>query len=623
MRYLGNKTRMINNIDAFISELGIKGNVFCDLFAGSSSVADYFKDKYQIIANDLLASSCVFAEAKIKNGSTPKFMKFKKEYGTDPFTYFTNKEYEFSENHFIWMNYSPKGERKFFTEEVANKIDGIRLELDELKLKEIIDSNEFNFILASLLETIMGMSNTTGTYEAFLKEWDKRAFKSFNLLPLEMKNAKLKSKNNIVYNEDSNSLIKKISGDILYLDTPYTITDYNSAYHLLETIVKYDSPEIRGITGRRVKKADKSKYSTQNKVAEAYEDLIKNASFKHIIISYSTQSLLPIENLLNMLKKYSKGDVVIKYYPFREYKNIRSSQKGNNLQEVLIYLKKDKLQKDEKKEAALKSPLNYSGSKNYIVDQIIEQLPAKFDTFVDAMGGAFNVGINVKQSKKVVYNEYNPFVYGIVDMLLRDNKELIIENVNKLISEFSLKKGDKESYLRFRDFYNKNKTPLNLFVLQMYCFQNQLRFNQKHDFNTPVGNCGFNETTIERIKMFSTDGQILETTNLDFNNININNYSLDTVFYFDPPYIITNATYNDGKRGFKGWDEDQEKTLLEFLNKINKNGQKFLLSNVIHHNGKTNELLLNWANENKYSIIILKPHAGRYGSREEVLIKNY
>ena len=46
-------------------------------------------------------------------------------------------------------------------------------------------------------------------------------------------------------------------------------------------------------------------------------------------------------------------------------------------------------------------------------------------------------------------------------------------------------------------------------------------------------------------------------------------------------------------------------------------------SNVINHNGKTNKILLNWVKDNNYKIVKLKPHAGRYGSREEVLIKNY
>ena len=619
MRYLGNKTRMIDHIKQFIVDMNVCGETFCDLFAGSASVADSFKDKYQIIANDLLQSSCVFAKAKINNSCVPEFRKFEAKFGCNIFEYFSKKEYPYDKNHFIWMNYSPKGGRQFFTEQVANKIDGIRLEIKDLYNNKILNENEYNFVLASLLETIMGLSNTTGTYEAFLKVWDKRAYKTFVLSPISISDLKPKSDKNIVYNEDANDLIKKISGDILYLDTPYTITDYNSAYHILETIVKYDNPEIRGITGRRVNKLEKSKYSVKTKVFEAYEDLIKNAKFKHIIISYSTQSLLPIDDFLVMLNKYSKGDVKIKYYPFREYKNIRASQKGENLKEVLIYLEKD----DSQENKFIKSPLNYSGSKNYIVDQIIEQLPEKIGAFVDAMGGAFNVGVNVQNADKVIYNEYNPFVYEIVNMLLNEDKENIIKNVNDVIKKFSLKKGDKENYIKYRKYYNANKTPLNLFVLQMYCFQNQLRFNQAHDFNTPVGNCACNETTYERIRTFIPKSKAFSTTNLDFKDIDIYKYPMDTVFYFDPPYIITNATYNDGKRGFKGWDLDQEKMLLSFLNKINKNGQKFLLSNVINHNGKVNELLLTWAKENKYEIVKLKPHAGRYGSREEVLVKNY
>ena len=619
MRYLGNKSRMINHISSFIDEYQITGEIFCDLFAGSSSVADYFKDRYKIIANDLLVSSTIFAKAKLKNGNIPRFKKFKDKFKIDPFSYFSTKEYEYVNSHFVWMNYSPKGNRQFFTERVANKIDGIRIELDELYEEKIINDNEFNFLLASLLETIMGLSNTTGTYEAYLKDWDKRAFKEFALLPLNMKSTKLYSRKNIVYNEDANELIKKIEGDILYLDTPYTITDYNSAYHLLETIVKYDNPEIKGITGRRANKPEKSKYSVRNMVALAYEDLIKNAKFKHILISYSTQSLLSIEDLTNMLKRYSKGDVIIRYYPFREYKNIRSSKKENKLQEVLIYLEKEIKSED----SYIKSPLNYSGSKNYIVDQIISELPIEMNTFVDAMGGAFNVGINIKNAKKVVYNEFNPFVYEIVDMLLKCDKNKLIKDIKKIIKEFSLDKGNKDTYIKYREYYNKNKTPLNLYVLQMYCFQNQLRFNQKHDFNTPVGNCGCNETTFDRIHTFKIENQELETTNLDFNKIDINKYAKDTVFYFDPPYIITNATYNDGKRGFKGWDESQEINLLKFLDKIDRNGQKFLLSNVINHNGKTNNLLLDWVTKNKYKIVELRPHGGTYGSREEVLIKNY
>ena len=341
MRYLGNKTRMLEKIDDFIKRNKIDGTIFCDLFSGSASVCDYFKDRYQIIANDILKSSFYFTKAKVTNADVPSFCTFKQIHGVDVFDYFTHKKYPKNDKHFLWKNYSPRGGRQFFTEEVANKIDGIRLELDILLKNKEINEHEYDFLLASLLETTMGLSNTTGTYEAFLKNWDSRAHKTFVLKPLSLAKKPLFSENNVVYNEDSNNLIKKIRGDILYLDTPYTVTDYSSAYHLLETIALYDNPEIRGLTGRRVKKPEKSKYSIENKVADVYEDLIKNANFKHIVISYSTQSLLPIDSLVAILEKYSNFEVIVGEFPFREYKNIRSSQKTPNLKEVLIYMRKN------------------------------------------------------------------------------------------------------------------------------------------------------------------------------------------------------------------------------------------------------------------------------------------
>ena len=72
-----------------------------------------------------------------------------------------------------------------------------------------------------------------------------------------------------------------------------------------------------------------------------------------------------------------------------------------------------------------------------------------------------------------------------------------------------------------------------------------------------------------------------------------------------------------------GGVEKQEDDLLVFLDRIDKAGRKFMLSNVIYHNEKTNTKLLNWCNSHSYRIVELKPHNGRYGSRKEVLVVNY
>ena len=61
--------------------------------------------------------------------------------------------------------------------------------------------------------------------------------------------------------------------------------------------------------------------------------------------------------------------------------------------------------------------------------------------------------------------------------------------------------------------------------------------------------------------------------------------------YCDPPYLTSCGAYNDGKRGFNGWDEQQEKELLNFLSRLNEKGIKFMLSNMMSRNGDENGTL--------------------------------
>lgn len=615
MRFLGNKTRMLNNIDYVLKDNNAYGKVFCDLFAGSGAVGDYFKNKYDIISNDFLFCLSVINSAKLENTTIPTYEIFKKTYSLDPFTYFNEKTYTIDSQYFIANNYSPIGQRQFFSIDNAIKIDGIRIEIEELYKTSIIDRKEYNFLLASLLESTMGISNTTGTYEAFLKQWDKRALKKFDIKPLNFTCINsTNTNNNTIYNSDSNELIRKISGDILYIDPPYTNTEYDSAYHLLESIAKYDYPSIKGITGRRQDKKHKTRYTKKDYILANLEDLFRQAQFKHIIISYSTHGLVSIEKIEELANKFAITNSVKVYkFPYQEYKNINSSNKQRELREVIIYFEKDL--------NIVKSPLNYTGSKYGIFNELIKIMPKHISTFVDVMGGAFNVGVNVT-AEHIVYNEYLPHTFQIIQFLLIKNKQDIINKIEDIIKEYNLQKGDKQSYLQLRKDYNITKDIFKLFVLHMYCFQNQMRFNNKLEFNTPVGNCSYNESLIERILLFKPKASIISLTNCSYEDIKYMNYDKDTVFYFDPPYFITSATYNDGKRGFIGWNAIEETKLLNYISKLNTDGYKFILSNVLYHNGNSNRLLIEWIHINKfYTKGISK--VGSKNIRDEVLVYNF
>lgn len=617
MRYLGNKTKLLNFIDIVIKKYEIKGEIFADLFSGTGVVGDYFKSEYKIISNDYMYYSKVISKAKLLNNSVPLFTKFYKSYNMSPFDFLNKKKYKPQDNFFVYKNYTPVGDRMYITEQNAIKVDGIRLDIEDFYETGILDEKEYFYLLGSLIESIPRISNTTGTYQAFLKFWESRSLKDFILEPLEIIECERISGDNEVYCVNSNDLIRKIKGDIVYIDPPYTTTQYTNSYHLLETVAKYDYPEIFGKTGRRTKR-EFSNYSNKQQAFYEFEDLFRQIQFEHVLVSYSTQSIIPINELVNLAKIFAiDNKVYVETNEYREYSTNNSSYKGNGekLQEIIIYFRKDK--------NINKSPLNYSGSKDTLLPAIFKELPKHVGTFVDAMGGAFNVGANVFALNKVVYNEYNPYVYGIIELLLKEESEILINKIEKIVKEFDLQKKDKDNYIKFRDFYNnQDNSSINLFTLQVYAFQNMIRFNNSKKMNTPVGNNEFNEGTKDRIKNFKVKSPICNIIFGKYKELEVNNFPEDTIFYFDPPYFVTNAEYNDGKRGMDGWDADSESELLRFLLDIHNKGYKFMLSNVLYHQGKRNNLLIEWINSHGFKTIEIGKTGIKY-PRHEILVKNY
>lgn len=617
MRYLGNKKKLLSFIENIIHKYEIKGEIFADLFAGTGVVGDYFKSDFQIISNDYMYFSKIISKAKLLNNTQPIFTKFYKNYNSSPFEWLNKKEYKPQDNFFVYKNYSPAGGRMYLTEKNAIKIDGIRLDIEDFYEAGIINEKEYAYLLASLIESVPRVSNTTGTYQAFLKFWESRSTKDFVLEPLDMQQCEQVHEDNKIYCDNTNNLIRKITGDIVYIDPPYTTTQYTNSYHLLETVARYDYPELFGKTGRRVKR-EFSGYSNKQQVFYEFEDLFRQIQFEHVLVSYSNQSILSIDELINLAKVFSVDNkVYVETNEYREYSTNNSSDKGDGkkLKEVIIYFRKNM--------EINKSPLNYSGSKDVLLPTIFKELPKHVGTFVDAMGGAFNVGGNVFALDEVIYNEYNPYVYGIVEMILNGERETIISNMEKIVKEFGLKKKGKDEYLKLRNYYNNNdNSSINLFTLQIYAFQNMIRFNNSRKMNTPVGNNDFNMGTKGRIQNFKVKSPAYRMMHGTYVNLILDNFPEGTVFYFDPPYFVTKAEYNDGKRGLDGWDADAESTLLSFLLSIHKKGHNFMLSNVLNHRDKHHNLLIEWIKTHDFKVIEIGKTGIKY-PRVEVLIKNY
>lgn len=344
MRYIGCKKLLLEEIESFIDENVEQAETFCDIFSGTVCVANYFKPKYKIISNDLLSFSYFIQKGVIENSKIPNFQILKdKKNIDDPIDYFNNLTLEeignlAEEKCFCQNNYSPIGNRMYFTERNALKIDYIRNKINDWKKDNFITLTEYYYLVAALIEAVPFVSNISGTYGAYNKWWDKRAL---NDLKLEHFNITDNKKENEVYNTDGNELVNSISGDILYIDPPYNSRQYAPNYHVLETIALYDFPQLKGITGLRDYSGKKSKYCVKSNVLEAFENLIKKANFKHIILSYSNEGLMNITDIEKILKNYGKADTYkLLKIPYRRFKS-RETNSKKQLHELLFYVRKD------------------------------------------------------------------------------------------------------------------------------------------------------------------------------------------------------------------------------------------------------------------------------------------
>ena len=306
MNYIGSKYSILSYIDEVIEDFtkAKKNLVFCDIFAGTGVVSKYFKEKgYNIIANDIQYFSYVMLKGLIETSDELKFEKLAKKH-IDPFACLNGLN---GKKGFIYKNYSKEGtskkqfERQYFSGENAKKIDAIRMKIEKWKKKKLIDENEYFYLLACLIEASDKVANTASVYEAFLKDLKKSAQKKLIVEPLELV---FKNKIYKVYNKDSKDLIKEINGDILYLDPPYNSRKYDTNYHILETISLYDNPKIKGKTGIRIDDSKKSNYCVKGKAALELEDLIKNAKFKYILLSYNDEGIISPDEIKSIMSKY-------------------------------------------------------------------------------------------------------------------------------------------------------------------------------------------------------------------------------------------------------------------------------------------------------------------------------
>lgn len=305
----------------------------------------------------------------------------------------------------------------------------------------------------------------------------------------------------------------------------------------------------------------------------------------------------------------------------------------------------------------IKSPLNYTGNKFRILPQITKFFPEKVDTFVDLFCGGATVGFNVN-ANKIILIDSNPKIINLLKILAEEDINLIINTIEHLIEKYNLsysykngyslyknngyvvgnnglKKYNSDGFYKLRTDYNElnDKTTFEanmmLYTLMVYAFNNDIRFNSEGKFNLPVGKTDFNKNNYNKLIDYNERAKQIdfEFVLADFKSQKvINIIDKGDFVYCDPPYLITTAVYNENN----GWSENDEKVLLSILKKIDTDGKKFALSNVLRKVDTENVLLSNWIKTNHFIKHDIDYHyrsasynkKNRNGLEEEVLITN-
>lgn len=633
-RYLGNKYKLLPFITRVVEKECKNINTVADLFAGTGAVASAFIDK-KIITNDIMYSNyiCHVAWFSSEHYSEEKIIKIITQYNN----------LKVVEDNYMSDNFSDT----YFSLDDCRKIGFIRQDIEEKFDLGDINARERALLITSLLYAMDKIANTCGHYDAYRQgvEFEKH-------LELYVPQPEPDvNENNVCYNMDTNKLAPEIEADLIYIDPPYNSRQYCDAYHLLENVARWEKPEVFGVARKMDRTALKSDYCTQ-KATVAFENLIDSIHAKYILLSYNdmankgndrSNAKISDEDIMRILSK--KGKVKIFSEDYKAFSAGKSDIQAN--QERLFLCACN----DERKEV-IPSALNYTGGKYKLLSQILPLFPKDADQVVDLFCGGCNVGINV-DCNKVLFNDSNEYLMGLLDTFRRLTKEEIFDWIYKSIDKYGLSlvskngydfyncessKGlgeyNKAGYNKLRDDFNKkaskdNEYYLMLYLLIVYSFNNQLRFNRKGEFNLPVGKRDFNskmqgklEAFIDRVK----SGDYRFTTD-DFRNVSMEGYTDKSFFYADPPYLITCATYNEQA----GWTENDEKDLLNYLEELDKKGIRFALSNVLESKGKKNVILSEWINQNKkfkaiplnYDYTNSNYHTKKDGITKEVLVVNY
>ena len=292
-RYIGCKSKLVDWIFELIDRETVNCESFCDIFAGTGTVAGRAISLYpREIVNDFLPSNNVIYKAFWEDlpWNIEKVYSYRSKYNN--ISPARLKDNYFSQNY---------GDR-YYDKNVAKIIGYIRGDIE--KSKKNLSEKEYCILLASLIYSIDKLANTLGHFDAYIK-------KEIPLRHFEMTMVNTRTFPGVtIHKQDANSLARQVQSDIVYIDPPYNSRQYSRFYHVYDNLIQWKKPKLYGAAFKPVEE-NMSEYC-RSSAFRAFSDLVQHLNAKYLVISYnntykskSTSSankirLDQIENVLEM-----------------------------------------------------------------------------------------------------------------------------------------------------------------------------------------------------------------------------------------------------------------------------------------------------------------------------------
>jgi adenine-specific DNA-methyltransferase len=302
IKYIGSKRRLVPVLGGICASS--EARTALDLFTGTTRVAQEFKQRGALVtATDTATYSEVFAQCYIESDARSVDVDALRA-AVQGLNRLPGRPGYFTETFCI--------QSRYFHPKNGERVDAIRDHLAD----KFVGSPLYPILLTSLIEAADRVDSTTGLQMAYLKEWAPRAHND-----LELRVPKLLPGTGHAVRGDALDLAKDLGPfDLAYLDPPYNQHRYFTNYHIWETLVRWDAPEVYGIACKRIDSRDdatKSPFNGKRKMPDALRRVVKDVDCRVLVLSYNDEAWVSLEELTEMCG--ARGAVEVLAFDSKRY----------------------------------------------------------------------------------------------------------------------------------------------------------------------------------------------------------------------------------------------------------------------------------------------------------------